>query len=248
MRSEEITTPNTKNKKEQSLEKRALLPTALSNITVMIAILYLIGFSYDQGYVDSYGVSTEFFPRTTQEYLIRSFYVLSYLVNECISKFHLTLNPTIISAALAFIILFMVIALPYPKWIFKIENNTKKFTSSKTGKLVLIPFIGACITLSIPTIFVSTLLILITPSLAPFCIGKNLAQKEISDFKKCNINSHIDIERTCISVIENDKIITQGILVAKSQTHVAIYDGKSTKIYPMKEQTFETFVTSVKKS
>ncbi|WP_055733966.1 hypothetical protein [Agarivorans gilvus] len=42
--------------------------------TVCVPVLYLLGYFYHIGFLDKFGVSTEFFPQSVQQYLVVSFF------------------------------------------------------------------------------------------------------------------------------------------------------------------------------
>lgn len=55
------------------------LAIAGSLMTLSIPVLYLIGYAYDQGYLNAYGINSEFFPRSFQDYLLNAFGVFMHI-------------------------------------------------------------------------------------------------------------------------------------------------------------------------
>lgn len=63
-------------------------------------------------------------------------------------------------------------------------------------------------------------------------LGHNHAEKEIESFSACTIANGSD----CLSVYDGGNVVTKGRLVARSSTHIAVYDGQTTTILPIDKQ------------
>ncbi len=52
------------------------LTNIIALMTVSVPILYVIGYFYEQGWVEGFGLNEQFFPKSVHDYLISSFFVL----------------------------------------------------------------------------------------------------------------------------------------------------------------------------
>jgi len=72
-------------------------------------------------------------------------------------------------------------------------------------------------------------------------MGQYVAEKEVASNKQC-IHSNAPAEE-CISLLENGKAIATGRFVARSATHLALFNQGKTSIYPVKDQLVEVVPT-----
>ncbi len=77
----EINTPKIDNEAESIVvnffyKNKAIILTILG--VILTSIVYLAGFSFHSGKISEFGVYNEFFPRSSEYYLLQGFYVISW--------------------------------------------------------------------------------------------------------------------------------------------------------------------------
>lgn len=207
---------------------------AASITTLSIPFFYLFGYAYDQGYLHAYGISNEFFSRTPQEYLVFSFYAC---LNIAISTSDFFQAKALLIGVLAIFIgsMTMIMIIAHKKqadekfslWSAKIREHRLFDYCFFPGMIALFAFVTPILLILLISIF------LLVPAAAYFK-GENVAKNEITNALPC---PHSDIPSDgCVSFIENGKLIASGRFVARSTTHLAIFNQGKTTIYPVKDQ------------
>ncbi len=73
---------------------------------------------------------------------------------------------------------------------------------------------------------------------ASYTHGKNLALNNKNEFNSCKLE-FMKKDDECIYLIKEKEVILSGMLIAKSATHIAVWDGKTTIIKPLRNNTLE---------
>lgn len=220
------------------------IAVAASITTLSIPFMYIFGYAYDQGYLHTYGISNEFFARSIQEYLVFSFFACLGIATSTLDFFAKN-QPIFIGFALIFGCIALVV-------VFAEKHRSGERLRSKAAPLkkhrlfdyFFFPFIWASFAFVAPFALITAIsVILLIPAIAYFK-GQNMAEKEIADAKICTYSS-MPIEE-CVSLLENGKPIAFGRLVARSSTHIALFNQGKTTIYPVKDQLVEVAPASKK--
>lgn len=209
------------------------LAVGASVATLAVPILYIIGFGYDQGYLGEYGVSTDFFPRSIQEYLVFSFYSFLSLAISIFefSNYHwkaiFTFSTLIATMAL------LVVFVSRMKIDARLKNVAKTVKTHKSFDYIFFPIISWIISVVIPYFIIISIALLLFVPIFGYYKGKNSARNEIAKMKSCG--TQLVEGDGCVEIIENGKVLNNGHFVARSNTHIAIYEDGKTSILPLRE-------------
>jgi|GEM_PF-5818702 len=212
--------------------------------TLSVPFLYIFGYAYDQGYLQAYGISNEFFARSLQEYLVFSFFAC---INIATGALELFTNNTLSFIVFALIVGGIALAsvITYKHRIDdRLHSKSVSIKEHRWFDYIFFPVISASFAIVIPFMAITAIsTILLVPAIAYFK-GKNMAEKEILIAKTCSYSSSQTEE--CVSLLENGKPIASGKLVARSSTHIALFNQGKTSIYPVKDQLVEVTPPSKK--
>lgn len=212
--------------------------------TLVVPFLYIFGFAYDQGYLRAYGISNEFFARSVQEYLVLSFMA-------CLNIFSSLLEIFAKKPYLFFILalFFGCIGLAAVFTHKHRLDERLKIRASNTSKhwlfdYIFFPIMSAFFGVTAPFFVITvTCIILLIPGVAYFN-GRSIAEKEIETSKPCLYASAP--AENCVSLLENGKPMASGRFIARSSTHLALFNQGKTSIYPVKDQLIEVIPGSKK--
>lgn len=214
-----------------------VISVAASLATLSVPFLYIFGYAYDQGYLRGYGISNEFFARSIQEYLVLSFYAL---LGIAITIVDFTTKHQNLFFSFGIIVFAIGLAVVF-SYRLHIEDRLKAFGKNcKQHSLfnyIFIPLMSALLAASAPYfVIVSIAVVLLIPSMAYFK-GQSVAKEEIQKANICSYGPILDSD--CVYLIENNKPVASGIFVARSSTHLALFNNGKTSIFPVKEQVIE---------
>lgn len=205
--------------------------------TLVVPFLYIFGFAYDQGYLLAYGISNEFFARSFQEYLVLSFMASLNIFSSLLEFF--AKNPDLLFILALFFGCIGLAAVFTHR--HRLDERLKK-RASNTSKhwlfdYIFFPVISAVFGVTAPFFFITvTSIILLIPGVAYFN-GRSIAEKEIETAKPC-IYASAPTEN-CVSLLENGQPMASGRFIARSSTHLALFNEGKTSIYPVKDQLVE---------
>lgn len=97
---------------------------------------------------------------------------------------------------------------------------------------ILVAILAGAATSLLPILIALGAGLVVLIPLGAYFDGYHVAQKEIKEAKPCL--SSTPISNRCISIVDKQNV--QGRFVAKSQTHVAIYENNRTTIHLIKDQ------------
>ncbi|MBR7791637.1 hypothetical protein KDM87_03445 [Undibacterium sp. FT147W] len=214
-----------------------LIGVAASLATLSVPFLYIFGYAYDQGYLHGYGISNEFFARSIQEYLVLSFYALLWIA---ISVIDFATKNQGLFWGIGTCVFITGVAIRFVT-LHHFDKRLKDFaTACKQRRIfdyIFLPLITALITTSAPFFLIVLIAaVLLIPTMAYFK-GENVAREQILKAKVCSSDSILSGD--CVYLVENKKPIAYGIFVARSSTHLALFNNGKTSIFPLKEQIVE---------
>jgi hypothetical protein len=215
---------------------RGLAITA-SLATLGVPVLYIVGFGYDLGYLTEYGINTEFFPRSMQEYLVLAFYSLLYLavgVHDFAQQ--QWRGILVVSAASAFTAMAMVFICRrgLDRRMIAVVAIARRHPAAD---YLIYPALAWVFSAVVPYLLIVTIfLLLFMPSFGYF-EGRKVARDGISNVGECLKTEMRD--DGCVVVKDADKVVSRGRFVARSSTHIAIYDGRGTTVLPLRDYVVE---------
>lgn len=205
--------------------------------TLSVPFLYIFGYAYDQGYLHVFGIGNDFFARSPQEYLVLAFF-------SCLGIAISTLDfiPKNEKFFIAFGVLSAVIAwgVVFANKHHMGERLRSKGSSLKNHRLFdyfFYPLIFGSLSYALPIVLLlSIFLILFVPAVS-YSNGVSDAENDIAKAKPCQYSTAPS--EGCVALIENGRQVALGMFVARSQSHLALYAGGKTSIFPVKDQLVE---------
>jgi len=215
---------------------------SLTIATSTVPIFYLIGYLFDAGYLSVYGLNTEHFPRDAQYYYINAVIAYFSTVMLLIENWDGIIAGILFYAVIyAFLGLAIVILVRWFKKINKqkLNKNIKAARNWKNLDFIVIPFMTFGVFAIPALIFIFTTIFIAFLILAPYQIGVKEAQKDIGNYQGCTLVKSSNNE-VCTFIYNKDAKKgdlpeAKGIFVARSLTHIALYEG-TTSIYPVKDK------------
>ena len=214
------------------------IAVAASITTLAVPLAYIFGYAYDQGYLHVYGVSNEFFARSIQEYLVFAFFACLGIATLILDYFtHHQLGfaeVAIVFGGFAWLVIFEE-KHQFGAWL---RSKAEPLKKHRLFDYFFFPFICSCIAFVAPALLILTICIfLLIPAIA-YYQGQDGAEKEIAKAKACTCSTVPMAD--CVSLLdENGKPIASGKLVARNETHIALFNQGKTTIYPVKDQIIE---------
>lgn len=102
---------------------------------------------------------------------------------------------------------------------------------------IFIPLMSALLAASAPYVVIISIAALLLVSAMAYFKGESVAKEEIQAAKPCSYGP--TLESGCVYVVENNIPVAFGTFVARSSTHLALFNSGKTSIYPVKEQVVE---------
>lgn len=212
------------------------IPVVAAVTTLFVPFLYIFGYAFDQGYLHTYGLSNEFFARSHQEYLAFAFFACLLLATATLELF--TNNPlSLIIFALIVGGIVLTAVITYKHRIDeRLYNKSTSIKEHRWFDYIFFPFVLSSFSIVAPFMLTAAIsAILLIPAIAYF-EGNHIAAKEIINAKICIYSAP---KEECIFLLENGKPIAAGKLVARSPSHIALFNQGKTTIYPVKDQLVE---------
>lgn len=203
-------------------------------MTILVPYLYIIGYFTHQGHLSEFGLTEEQFPKTMQEYLTSSFLICAVWILDI---FKYVNEHWIISSAVFLLVLPISVAALYSlKNEDKIKDRFSKFIKERpiSDYLWIPPTIAISILISIFSFMFLALLTVAIPAYG-FKSTAEMAQLNKKNFVKCELKQKAPVN-SCIYGIAGGKPIFSGMYVARSATHIAIWNGSATEVIPLTGQ------------
>lgn len=220
-------------RRPQSLIRReASLPPALPyarliNGTVIITgvtwTAYLVGVVYHQTFLDHLGISPDLFPKQASEYFIFAFYA-------CFSLVVAALSPMLSDVTIAGVIILIwisitalvVVSVVFEKhrWIQGVQSKAKQRRFRQVSFAIVFPILGSLVTFYVPLLIAFVLTM-------PVLLGQSAGAREASNYFKyidAGCEAKVNNISPCTEITEGGKSIAVGIVVAASETHVAVLE------------------------
>ena len=213
----------------------SFMTALISFMTASVPFLYLIGYLNHLGSLSAYGLEGNFFTKSVQEHVVGAFFVFLEWISSIISVMNTKFYAFLIVSLFLFIIgLAMIWILNRSK---QIEQKVKKIKNHKHFEYVAVPSLMALLSFAIPYTIVAILAFILLLPLGAYWQGQNSAKNRIEGFKGCELKD-LDKRNKCFFITKADKPIADGMLIAKSPSHVALWDGNVANIYPLKDESF----------
>ncbi|MDO6686731.1 MULTISPECIES: hypothetical protein [unclassified Agarivorans] len=200
--------------------------------TISVPVLYLLGYFYFYGYLSVFGVSSDFFPQTIQEHLVGAFvciFTMAFRAFNYLSNNQWVLVISGVSGAVIFFVAVYSVLNPIKNPIASYIN--RKELNDKFHHYLVIPAIGGFLGSIVPYGAVCLLcLLLLFPALGHWQ-GKAWADRELASFQGCE-QSQLSQKEKCIFLFKDNELFAEGLLLAKSSTDIAIWNGEFTEIFP----------------
>lgn len=210
------------------------LSIILSMITILVPILYLIGYSYHLGKLETFGAEIEFYPKPIQDYFISAFFIFLHSGNELIK---------LVSGNKIFIFVFIVGTLfificasivwdKNREKIAQLDVKAENFRETNHSEFLKQPVFFILFSLLSLLLFLLVLLIGMVLFYGSYKVGGNYAKNHLENFVACE-----DIDNSCTFIYEGKEKQLEGIFVAKSDKYIAIWNGEETIDYPLNSTT-----------
>lgn len=204
---------------------------ALSVMTLSVPVLYLIGYGYYQGYLDAFGVSTDFFPQSVQDYLVSAFFAFSHAILKTFTiateKYWIFVIAAIVMAGLGVLIVWVT----GDRRQIAIERKKEKFKSHPLALYFVVPASLGVFSLVAPYVIIVMLSFFVVIPYVAYRVGDDEGKAAIDRFQDCTLNEVSRIHN-CVYVYRDDELQAKGLLIARSSDHIAIFDQGRAIILP----------------
>lgn len=200
-------------------------------------VSYVIGKAFYDAYMQSFGLSSDFFPISTQDIYFYSYIAALHIFSSIIAIFHQNIVSIILSAILVIgIIVYLALRpknkksflskFPFLEKIFsseKIQFFTQVLTTTLVGVYLITVFI-----------YVITVILMFALYLymGPHTLGQQLATKKIKEYQEygCYIPKDSNAN-TCIQILDKDnKEVVKGVLIAYDNDKIAFLNEKGSQV------------------
>ncbi|MEO3864557.1 hypothetical protein [Rheinheimera fenheensis] len=195
------------------------------SVAVLVPALYLMGYLYQSGYLSYYQLPVDSFPRSFENYLVLSFFVMVKfyaIVTEYFGRYVLV----IFLGVLFFLTVGITFKKLNKKYSDKLDRLKLRLLQSEHADFIVIAPLAAAMSVVTPIIAWTCISLFILVEVQSFNIGRDTAANEIEQFVPCD-----QVNSKCITAVKGDKRVS-GLLVAFSERHIALYDGEVTHILP----------------
>ncbi|MGH1439099.1 MAG: hypothetical protein ACRBBR_03215 [Cellvibrionaceae bacterium] len=224
---------------KKSLISKLTLTSIVTLVTLSVPLLYIIGYFFEYGRFIKFGVEPQYFPRTTQEYLISAyefFIDLSIKILDYISNFngwYLLFLPFI------FMVLIVFLIRNEGKIKPKVVDSVESIRKNRVFQYLGLPIIGTVY--GFGYVFSILTYVFVVPSIIAISVyvsGKSYSANQINKFEGCEMAT-LTRDKQCVFVVEEGVDVLSGLLVAKSKDYIALWDGSKTIVYPITGKVLE---------
>lgn len=229
--------------------KKSILAPIATAIAILAALpallvtpLYLAGLMYELGYMGTYGVNSELFPRSVHDYLTYAYYGSVRLCEETLKAFKD--YPLEIGISI-FVVVALVVGFDrlFTHWaerlpIEAIRRFLDRLMNNRIFGAWLLP--SAVISFLVWAVPYMALTIISLGLISPFAYhaaGERSARESIEKFKGCDMQAQPTIG--CVRIMRNGKPLAAGKIIARGGAHIALYDGVTVRLYPVTEDVIE---------
>lgn len=206
-------------------------------VTLLIPVLYVIGRTYSEKYLSSYGISPALFESSTQDYI----YIALYGITLSLLKVYKTaLSLWWWLVGLSLVLSLVAFFSMREKYTLKIKKKLLKLIDRPLVKHSSIALFTGFFSVFIQVLVLILFLALIIMVLAiGLKAGESVGKDEIKrDKGVCESKVRKELA-ACIRVIKDNQEIAIGRIIASSSTHIAIVRNGKATILPKEDLTFE---------
>jgi hypothetical protein len=211
--------------------------TVLSIMTMFVPVLYLVGYFYEYGYLSGFGISSEFFPRSIQENLVNAFLAFIQFVIAIFTLAKNNIDKLLILGGIITLLTFIIMLIEKKKdyLIYKLT----KIRKYKHIDMILLPITAGIFGVFIPYVILIILGFIVLIPYSSYMQGAYDAEKSILKYRQ-ELKENKD---KSIYIFKDGNLAIKGMFIAKSNQHIAIFDGVTSTIYPLKEENINTHPT-----
>lgn len=219
---------------EDSGEKKSYLVRLIGGpaiIALIPIVAYLLGISFYQGYLSTFGVDSDIFPISTQYVYLNAYHAVTYIL---IDLFYCGLLKQT-NFSFVFIILLNVLILVGGFWWLK-KKDQKKDRSRIEKYIAILCIVLLCYPLLL-LFLLGTAIFWWSPSRAAYSAGQKIAQKKIDSFNENGCSPDQKTARvkidTCSIIQDKDgKTLHEGLLVVINDKDLAIFKKDGIYTFP----------------
>lgn len=209
----------------------ARLSFTLLVMTISVPVLYLIGYGYYEGYLDAFGISSDFFPKSIDGYLVLAFLAFTNGLINILSLIQERYLILITFAICMTVLGFFLVWLGGEKQQLAIKRQKEAIKSYPRKLYFIVPAFLGLFSLVIPFMLPAIIATVVAVPYVAVSSGNYEGKADIKNFQEC-VLGEVPHLHSCAYVYKNDEIQAKGLLVARSTDHVAIYQGGETIILP----------------
>ncbi|WP_454721794.1 hypothetical protein [Delftia acidovorans] len=205
-------------------------------IAVATVLLHLIGDVVHRKYLSFWGINHELFPKKVDWILINGYYGF---VNGLFEIVNAVFNNALYIISFALILVLYIYILEMP--ILRSKNETPAWLEGKPNwvrRFIKAVLLSVLISTIFPLVFFLLTLFLVIPAAVAESIGRNIAEKELIEYKKgCQKAKYICVEMKRDGGAE----AIRGFLLDVSPSHIAIFspESMSSHVIPLIGATFD---------
>ncbi|WP_127025811.1 hypothetical protein [Rheinheimera mangrovi] len=207
--------------------KTTKLSTILQFFAIGLPLAYLTGYLYQQGYLSTYGFSSDAFLQAPEYYLVNFFIAVSMLLIWGLEKIFSHWQPFLLFFVMLFIV--AVVAANFEDKVSGFNNRMKLKVKESFKKPPFLKFFLPVIFATMMTSMIYLIFVLVGTAViacfSGFYIGKNVAQDEIKEFS-CGVNAR------CQSLFVNGESKGIGYVIAMSDKFIAFRTANETVMFP----------------
>ncbi|MFZ2161343.1 MAG: hypothetical protein WAW02_03915 [Sideroxyarcus sp.] len=217
--------------------------------------LFLVGYAYDWGFLDSFAIEHQMFIRAPQEYLGIALIVIFLGVVDAFVALGVHITAVVIA-----IVMIAVFAFTLRFWLWQPKQRSRfylRFSNMReriTRKLnlrlvesVASVYLFSALPVLIFTVIVYLVVLIFSPGLIGYKKGQEAAKKFRDDWKAETCAPKTTMA-DCTQVLEGSKVIAAGKLIVASEKHAAIFDGNSVNIYSLNNRDIKTTLSELQKT
>jgi hypothetical protein len=179
----------------------------------------------------AFGLSTDFFPQNVQDYLVSAFFAFSHAIiktlNIATEKYWIFLIVAVLMAGLGILAV----------WIagdarqIAIQRKKTQLESHPLSLYFLVPLGLGAFSLVMPYVLIAILSVVVVLPLAAYWVGNDEGKAAIEVFQECSLEQ-VPERNNCVYVYQDDEVQARGLLIARSNDRIAIYEDGRAIILP----------------
>ncbi len=190
------------------------------------SVLFLVGFTVLQTYYFEWGIDSALIAATPQQTIVLGYQAL---VNEYAAGF-VRITGQYILWIVAYALLLWLVAMASDRWGSKGNRALNKLSSQHPGTARLMAMLAASVgvVVAMPLVLgAMAFLLLVWPLKAADEYGKDLAAKQLADFKRgCDLKAATN---HCATLTRKDTFVARGFVIGSSESVIALFDPASNR-------------------